>query len=84
MASVSICKMCTLQDTPEKCGDCLFKFMNVSTKKPPLGIMPRDIFERKRYNELRECILRYIGAEQPILPEWVEEYNELIKRVNHV
>lgn len=49
-------------------------------KKPPLGIMPRYLWERKRCREIAEAIDQYTYAEKPIPNEWVEEYNELVEK----
>lgn len=48
-------------------------------KKPPLGLMPKDIFESNRVIDIGNAIYRYIEASKKIPLEWVEEYN---KRVN--
>jgi hypothetical protein len=49
-------------------------------KRPPLGLIPRFVFESQRVNMIIEAIYRYIEAESPIPIEWIEEYNELIKK----
>lgn len=49
-------------------------------KKPPLGIMPRWIWERKRCREIAEAICRYTYAGKSIPAEWIEEYNELVEK----
>lgn len=51
------------------------------TSKPPLGIVPRKIWEDKRLEEIKSAILRYIDSRHAIPLEWVEEYNELIERL---
>ncbi len=48
--------------------------------KPPLGCRPRSIAESQRITEIADCIERHTGRRYPIRTEWVEEYNELIKR----
>jgi hypothetical protein len=48
--------------------------------KPPIGIMPRHIWEAQRLDELRGAIYRYFHANLQISPEWIEEYNELLKK----
>ena len=50
------------------------------SKKPPLGVMPRYIHDEIRRKSLGDAIARYIDAQLPVNPEWVEEYNELVKR----
>ena len=49
-------------------------------KKPPIGVMPRYIWEARRKRELGRAIYEYLNAGLPILPEWVNEYNELCNR----
>lgn len=45
----------------------------------PIGIIPKYIWDDKRFHELCEAITRYYskGLEIPI--EWIEEYNEYIR-----
>lgn len=45
--------------------------------KPPLGVMPRDIWNRKRQKELADAMQRYLEAGKSIPREWIDEYNEL-------
>ena len=51
--------------------------------KPPLGIMPRVLFEEhkniERYYDLCGVISRYYNAGMKINPAWIEEYNDLIE-----
>lgn len=53
--------------------------------KPPIGAIPRKIWEsqciQKRYSELCRAISEYYNAGEEILPEWIEEYNELIPQI---
>ena len=49
--------------------------------KPPIGIIPKNIFERntkvnRRY-DLQSAIYRYLHKGLKINLEWVEEYNDL-------
>ena len=50
--------------------------------KPPIGLMPRSIYERnrnnERFSEVCGAISRYYAEGLPINIEWVEEYNELL------
>lgn len=46
--------------------------------KPPLGVMPKYIWDEKRIDELREAIQRYLKGFYSIPIEWVDEYNKLI------
>lgn len=76
MATQHLCNYCLYVEVPEKCDGCFFR----PVKKPPLGVMPRYIRDERRLRELRECIANYMQAGLALLPEWVEEYNELINR----
>lgn len=46
-------------------------------EKPPIGIMPRYVWDKKRRDELSEAMQRYIEASKSIPQEWIDEYNEL-------
>jgi hypothetical protein len=48
--------------------------------KPPLGVKPRWIHEEQRLQELGRAIYDSLNEKYPIMQEWVEEYNELIKK----
>lgn len=50
-------------------------------KRPPLGLMPRVIWEEQRMNQIKAAIDRYGDAEMIIPIEWVDEWNELSKKV---
>lgn len=51
-------------------------------RKPPIGIIPKKLWDEKRFYELCLAITdRYQGGfEIPV--EWIEEYNETIKKLN--
>lgn len=49
----------------------------MATKKPFLGVKPRQVAREDRFEEIREAMLRHLEAGQPVKHEWVEEYNEL-------
>lgn len=51
-------------------------------KKPPLGLRPRWICDDERASDIRVVIGKYLeyGC-KPIPIEWIEEYNEIIKRM---
>ena len=51
-------------------------------RKPPLGIMPKHIWEDKRFSELIGAIKRYLDANMVVPVEWIDEYNELSKKLN--
>lgn len=48
---------------------------------PPLGLIPKNINDAKRFNEVCGALVRYYNANLPIEIEWVEEYNELVKKL---
>ena len=52
-------------------------------EKPPLGVMPKYIWDKKRLSDLASAIQRYIDAEKAIPKEWVGEYNELISALEN-
>ena len=47
--------------------------------KPPLGLVPKWVRQKERYEEVRQAISRYYNDNREIPTEWVEEYNELVK-----
>jgi hypothetical protein len=47
--------------------------------KPPLGIIPKKIWDLQRLNDLNEAINRYTAFGKEIPIEWVGEYNNLVK-----
>jgi hypothetical protein len=52
--------------------------------KPPIGIMPREIWDKKykeeleskRHDEVAKAIIRYIESDKPIKQEWIDEYHD--------
>lgn len=56
----------------------------MSVTKPPLGVMPRVLWEfvcdNYRKDSLCKAMCRYALVGEPIPDEWVEEYKEIIKR----
>ena len=50
-----------------------------SIKKPPLGVMPKDVWDRKRIQNLSSAINRYLFNRKEIPIEWVKERNKLIE-----
>lgn len=49
-------------------------------KKPPIGIEPRNIWEKKRIKALKAAIKRYVDADMEVPIEWVKELNEVCGR----
>ncbi len=50
-------------------------------KKPPLGVKPRWLHDEQRLQDLGGAIYRYLSDKMPIQTEWIEEYNEILKRM---
>lgn len=48
--------------------------------KPPLGVVSREIWDRKRQEELAEAMGNYLKAGKKIPKEWLDEYNEISDR----
>lgn len=59
----------------------LLSLYNVSNCaiKPPLGLVPKWVRQKERYEEVCQAIARYYNANREIPIEWIEEYNELVK-----
>ncbi|NRS50991.1 hypothetical protein [Brevibacillus sp. HB2.2] len=51
-------------------------------EKPPLGIMPRYIWDQHRLQELTAAIERYRAANHEIHPDSIDEFNELFERLS--
>jgi len=47
--------------------------------KLPLGLMPKNIWEEKRLQDIVSAMVRYGEAKKAIPSEWIEEYNEFRK-----
>jgi len=65
-----------------KCGACLESLVRprqpTDVSRSPLGLVPKDVCEEKRFYEVCSAISRYYSAGFKIPLEWVEEYNELL------
>ena len=48
------------------------------TKKPPVGLRPKYIWERERILEIFDAMRRYSTEEMPIPSEWIDELATLI------
>lgn len=48
--------------------------------KSPMGIKPRWLAEEDRVAELRVVIKAYLESVDPLLLEWINEYNDILKR----
>lgn len=49
-------------------------------KEPPLGVMPRTLWDGSRRKDLAQAMRRFLDAGYAIPPEWITEYNELLRR----
>jgi hypothetical protein len=47
---------------------------------PPIGIMPRKLWDDRRFSELADAIIRYSEAKLRVPDEWLDEYVELFRR----
>ena len=71
-------------------GNKQFEIINYNPtyKKPPIGLMPRDIHDRntkiERFNQVCGAITRYYQEGLKIPIDWIEEYNELVDDVKDV
>ena len=61
---------------------CLFSYTPAT--KPPLGVMPRERWDRSRQKDLIDAMFRYSEAGMKIPAEWIEEYNEISDRWKEV
>lgn len=50
-------------------------------KKPPIGLLPKKIFDNFRLVDIHDAVNRYFFDKKEIPIEWIEEYNELVKKV---
>lgn len=55
--------------------DIPMKYRNIA--KPPLGVASKDMWDRKRREDLVAAMDRYLEAGKKIPKEWLEEYNEI-------
>lgn len=63
-----------------ECGEAKKKTQTTTYPEPPLGIIPKYIWEEDRLDDLVDAIRRRIDAKFPIKEEWIKEYNELIEK----
>lgn len=61
-------------------GVCDIEETIKTENKPPLGVMPRNIWDRKRQIDLAAAMGRYLEAGKKIPKEWLDEYNEISDR----
>ena len=49
--------------------------------KPLIGVMPRNMWDLQRLRDLGEAIKRYCAAGMIIPSEWIDEYNDICRRL---
>ena len=52
--------------------------LNTPINKPPLGVIPCQIYYEKRIEDLKRCIREYINSNLPVNENWIIEYNTII------
>ena len=63
----------------------VFSYMpSTEATKPPLGVMPREMWYRQRQKDLADAMVRYLKAGMKAPLEWIEEYNEISDRLEEV
>ena len=70
----------------ERSGDkCVFSYTrSTEAIKPPLGVMPRKMWDKQRQKDLADAMFRYLETGMKIPAEWIEEYNEINDRLKEV
>ena len=68
----------------DKCIFSCIPFSHTKVTKPPLGVMPRDMWDRERQKDLADAMERYLEAGMKIPAEWIKEYNEISDRLEEV
>lgn len=63
---------------------CMFSYIQIQMTKPPLGVMPRKMWDRQRQKDLADAMVRYLKAGMKAPLEWIEEYNEISDRLKEV
>lgn len=46
--------------------------------RPPVGVIPREVHRRKRFNNLHRAMAEYHEAGIPVPQEWIAEYVDLM------
>lgn len=46
--------------------------------KPPIGLVPKDIWKLRRLKDIKEAIERYLEDGREIPMEWISEFNQLL------
>lgn len=80
MARVLKCDRCITRSASNEKPAHVDGNILVAKPKPPLGVIPRDIWDWKRQEELAEAMARYLEVGMKIPTKWLEEYNEISDR----
>jgi hypothetical protein len=56
--------------------------MKPCSKKPPIGLMPKRIWETQRFEDVSAAIQRYLEAGFVVPDEWLYEYSRLKKELH--
>lgn len=51
------------------------------SQKPPIGLKPRDIHERERFEDIITAIYRHVNSGSLFPKEWLEEAVELYNKI---
>lgn len=60
--------------------DLLVESYKTENLKPPLGLMPKLFWDNERIADITNAVNRYMQEQQEIPIEWIEEYNNLVKK----
>lgn len=52
--------------------------IKMNVEKPPIGLMPKRMWQEQRLNDLNDAIDRYEKAKCEVPVEWLYERNELV------
>ena len=68
-------------NTDEK-AEAKWKQIKSVISPPPIGLMPRKLWNLKRAGNIYEAMKRYNDAGYKIPDEWFEEFEKLEKEIN--
>jgi hypothetical protein len=55
-----------------------------SVPKPPLGLIPKELWLQERLENIKRAIIRYAESEYSIPVEWIEERDELLEKIKNL
>jgi hypothetical protein len=70
------------KDKSRKLQDKVAQPDKETVKRPPLGVIPRFIYEEKRREHLKDGMIRFLEAGKKLNDEWIDEYNELTDKID--